>query len=130
MRYTRWHENSSKKCRANTLATVSLNALVTYALQAGTSNAGFWQSTHEEDFSRTPLGVNEYRMEVFHAPYEFRPNRPRITTRTPTFVPYGTSFDVGFAFDSPADIAGVVLVNAGGVSCHTTACLRQLSCLG
>lgn len=86
------------------------------SLQGGTSNAAFWQSSHEADFSRTPLGVNEYRMEVYHPPYEFRPNRPRFTTRPPTFVPYGSSFEVGYAFDEPADIAGVVLVNAGGVS--------------
>lgn len=30
-------------------------------LQGGTSNAGFWHSSNEADFSRTPLGVNEYR---------------------------------------------------------------------
>lgn len=89
-------------------------------LQGGTSNGGFWQSTHEEDFSRTPLGVNEYRMEVFHPPYEFRLNRPRITTRLPTFVTYGSTFELGYAFDDGADVAGVVLVNAGGVSgCDT-----------
>lgn len=85
-------------------------------LQGGTSNAGFWQSTHEDDFSRTPLGVNEYRMEVYHPPYEFRPNRPRFTNRPPNFVPYGSVFEVGYAFDEAADVAGVVLVNAGGVS--------------
>jgi hypothetical protein len=85
-------------------------------LQGGTSNAAFWQSSHEEDFSRTPLGVNEYRMEIYHPPYEFRPNKPRFTMRPPTFVTYGSTFDIGYAFDEAADVAGVVLVNAGGVS--------------
>lgn len=84
--------------------------------QAGTSNGGFWQSSHEEDFSRTPLGVNEYRTEIYHPPYEFRPNRPRITMRPPTFVPYGSTFDIGYAFDTPAAVEKVVLVSAGGVS--------------
>jgi hypothetical protein len=55
-------------------------------------------------------------MEVFHPPYEFRPNRPRITTRPPTFVTYGSTFEMGYGFDEGADVAGVVLVNAGGVS--------------
>jgi hypothetical protein len=47
--------------------------------KAGTSNGAFWTSSHAQDFDRTPLGVNEYRVEVYHPPYEFRPNRPRIT---------------------------------------------------
>jgi hypothetical protein len=55
-------------------------------------------------------------MEVYHPPYEFRPNRPRFTNRPPNFVTYGSVFEVEYAFDEAADVAGVVLVNAGGVS--------------
>lgn len=68
-------------------------------------------------------------MEVYHPPYEFRPNRPRFTSRPPNYVPYGSVFDVGYAFDDAADIAGVVLVNAGGVSvlqaCSAVLCFVQ-----
>lgn len=67
------------------------------------------------------------RLEVFHPPYEFRPNRPRFTTSPPNFVPYGSTFEVGYAFDEPADIAGVVLVDAGGVSAGASAGHRELS---
>jgi hypothetical protein len=55
-------------------------------------------------------------MEVYHPPYLFQGNVPRITTPPPTFTPYGSSFEVGYAFDSPADITAVVLHNAGGVT--------------
>ncbi|KAF6264122.1 hypothetical protein COO60DRAFT_220181 [Scenedesmus sp. NREL 46B-D3] len=85
-------------------------------LIGGTSNAGFWHSSDEQAFSRTQLGVNEYRMEAYHPPYLFQGNRPRITTPPPTFTPYGSSFEVGYAFESPAEVTAVVLHNAGGVT--------------
>ncbi|WIA15217.1 hypothetical protein OEZ85_001895 [Tetradesmus obliquus] len=85
-------------------------------LIGGTSNAGFWHSSNEQEFSRTPLGVNEYRMEVYHPPYLFQGNLPRITTPPPTVTPYGSTFEVGYAFHSPAAITAVVLHNAGGVT--------------
>lgn len=59
-------------------------------------------------------------MEVYHPPYEFIPNRPRFTQSPPNFVPYGSVFELAYAFDAPADVTGVVLVNAGGVSAATT----------
>lgn len=39
----------------------SLACVLHLLLQGGTSNAGFWHSSNEQEFSRTPLGVNEYR---------------------------------------------------------------------
>jgi hypothetical protein len=55
-------------------------------------------------------------MEVYHPPHLFQGNAPRITTPPPTFTPYGSSFEVGYAFDSPAEVTAVVLHNAGGVT--------------
>jgi hypothetical protein len=56
------------------------------------------------------------RMEVYHPPYLYQGNVPRITTLPPTFTPYGSSFEVGFAFDSTSEVTAVVLHNAGGVT--------------
>lgn len=53
---------------------------------------------------------------MYHPPYLFQGNLPRIATPPPTFTPYGSTFEVGYAFHSPAAITAVVLHNAGGVT--------------
>ncbi|KIZ05205.1 glyoxal or galactose oxidase [Monoraphidium neglectum] len=72
-------------------------------LATGTSNAKFWESSDSKDFSRTPLGVNEYRQELFLPPYLFRANRPaRAAPEAPSWVPYGGTFQMGYRFpDAP-----------------------------
>ena len=71
--------------------------------QTGTSNAAFWESGESREFDRTARGVNEYRQEVYHPPYVFRPGRPaHAAPAPPAWVAYGGSFDLGFKFEGGA----------------------------
>jgi hypothetical protein len=112
-------------------------------VQTGTSNAAFWESPDSAAFERTPLGVNEYRQEVYYPPYVFRTGRPqRAAPAPPAWVSYGEAFRMGFKFDggapgalrggqgtlgrgSPArsrapraGIAGPVDLRGGSIVCH------------
>lgn len=61
--------------------------------------------------------MNEYRQEAYKPPYLFHSNRPRISEPpAPTFAAYASTFELGYAFDAPADVTGVVLLAAGGVT--------------
>lgn len=77
----------------------------------GTSNARHFKGS--SSFSRTTLGVNEYRNEIYHPAYLFQGNRPRITMQPPTFITYGGRFELGYGLSAAGDITGVVLQNAG-----------------
>lgn len=77
----------------------------------GTSNARHFKGS--SSFSRTTLGVNEYRNEIYHPPYLFQGSRPRITMQPPTFITYGGSFDLGYGLSAAGSITGVALQNAG-----------------
>lgn len=94
--------------------------------QTGTSNAAFWESEDSADFERTPLGVNEYRQEVFAPPFLFRAGRPaRAAPHPPAWVPYGGSFDMGFTLPAGAGpITGVVWADPGGTT-HNYAIVRR-----
>ncbi|KAI8466478.1 MAG: hypothetical protein J3K34DRAFT_524480 [Monoraphidium minutum] len=87
-------------------------------LATGTSNAAFWESDDSHTFERTPLGVNEYRQELYKPPYLFRGNRPALAApQPPSWVPYGGSFKIGYNFsDGPGEITGVVWSDPGGTT--------------
>jgi len=77
----------------------------------GSSNAAFWKGARPQDFDRSPT-VNEFRNEIF-SPSFLSLTRPVITSPPPTWVPYGSSFTLGYSGPKPTE---VVLYDLGGVT--------------
>lgn len=80
-------------------------------LIAGSSNTKVIDSSHLEDFSITPIGADEYRVEHYEPSYTFQP-RP-VLLFCPAAVDYDSQFTVPVQTPGGADVTAVVLYELG-----------------